>query len=124
MIAFQDPEVAKQALDLMRELAGAVGGTTEQLWPQVVKLVWAQSVTWVVVGIVGAIATGTVAWKCISKMLRHDDDHDDPVVTLGGVFCSIAFVALLGCISVNLPGVIAPEGAAVMEMMGKLGGGR
>lgn len=100
--------------DLLREFATEIGTTLEAAWPHYVRYIWADSLSGVLVGLlIGLFA----AWIFRRKV---DPDNESGVELRAAKWISFAVVGLTAALIVgsSLPGVIAPEGAALANIVG------
>lgn len=114
----QESGMEGKVLEALRELAGAVDQTAETLWPMAVEATWAKSITSVAISgflLLFMFAAAPVAWK----MAKRFPDEDRMVFTrvVTGVLCLLVFVISMVGIETALPGLIAPEGITLFELL-------
>lgn len=123
-----------QITQLLQQLATQLGVSVEYLWPYLVRYTFVNSVSSVVVNLIGAVIYGLFVYLSI-KVLRagwgkdmSSKDHDSPsgefFMVVGGLVGMFLFGFLGGlCLehaSQYVAGVFVPEAQAVFDILAKL----
>jgi hypothetical protein len=126
-----DQQTVDKVLGFLREAAGQLGVGFEYAWPAVVRYMWAQALGTTLVLVFGLIMMWVLAIKAKNWLVAEDesipDDSKDKgvpsivaLVILGSA-CIISGLILCS-LAYWLPILIAPEGAAIMQLIGKATG--
>jgi len=122
-------EAVQEVGMLLRELAGQLGTTVEQLWPSMVRAVWAEWVGGMVAVIIMLVVAVVFARLCkkLADEAREERNEakGDMAIAFGvGAGCIIAACIVFGSVGLgNLDQVIAPEATAAKELLSLVRGG-
>lgn len=120
----QAPDLETFAIQEGQRLLDAMREVTPTVTEAVVRYIWAEGMTGLVMA---AFAIGIYIFVT-RQVLKHVEDDGDGgsfarwmVMVMGGISASlVVFINL----AVNLPKVLAPEGATVMAALRAIGGGQ
>lgn len=109
--------------EIIRQIAEKVGTTAEAAWPLYVQYVWANGVAQIIGGSLMIIAAAVVAYLSVKNrkiFLHREYGFVEPTVIFPGIAVLVLCCAGFACIFSGLPEVLAPAGAAIHEVVGKV----
>ena len=115
-------ETLDKALDLIRQLAEAMGQTTAYLWPRVVLYEWAQALgDLLVCGLVLIVAL-VVFYRAVVEGHRTKWP-DEPTLYIKMIPAGVLLVVFFLVVSINsatwFATLVSPEGYTVLHILGK-----
>jgi hypothetical protein len=114
------PVTVGKTLDVLSARFGVVG---LHLWQVYVQYTWAEACTCVVIGLALLTIAAIYDCKCIKIydfFKERESSHSDAATTttvIASILALILFGTGLGLIGANIPGVLAPEGAAIYKIV-------
>ena len=116
-----------QTLGLLRDLAGKLGTTIENLWTVMVYGARAEGIASLVASaVLMAVLIGV--YKLSDKLIFNNPDYDveDKVFAsiVPMVVGMVVFIFFMVCLYDGVLGVVAPEYTALKSILGVLGGGK
>lgn len=119
-------EVAKKVVDLIQAGAEQVGQTAKEAWPHIVHFTYAKAIT----GLVLCGVWTTIFLLCLSvwiylstreeKFLREHDEVIGFLFVSSGLVGLFSFVGAIISLAENLPNVLEPVGATIMDLVKRL----
>jgi len=133
-----DQQTVDKVLGFLRDAAGQLGVAFEYAYPAVVRYIWAQAIgttlvllaalvgMWMGVGILIHAARGALqkqgGWSAGEFPTSGDFLGLVAVVSVPGAV--LGSICILSSLAYWLPVLIAPEGATIMQLLGKAAGGK
>lgn len=122
------PQVADKVVTAIADGIGKAGGMAERIWPEVVRVYWAENLAMVLIWAVVMVVTAWGLRKSLPRLLAMDPGkHSEfefltsvvPALTCAAVLLIVGMGGIIAEGPKRLAAVFAPEGSLVKSLVEK-----